>query len=248
MSSLSSLLSVAGAVSSAQVEESRDEEDPLPILQQSGLHPNDDTAQVSVHDPNAMEGAGAGVAAAASASIYAAAESFEALGLSPQLLSGVTELKFTRPSKIQAQALPLILSPKHPNLIGQAHHGSGKTAAFSLGVLSRVDASRAVPQALVVVPTRELALQVHAVMSQLAKYTSIQVYLAVPAHVDVKRERPQREPPITAQVVVGTPGKLQSKLQYRDIDPRHVMMFIADEADQMVNQEGFAEVTLQIRK
>ena len=100
------------------------------------------------------------------------------------------------------------------------------------------------PQVLVVVPTRELALQVHSVLSALAKYTTIQVYLAVPAHADAPRERER----ITAQVVVGTPGKLQAKLQHRDIDPRHVKMFIADEADQMVAQEGFADTTIGIKK
>ena len=100
--------------------ESKDEEDPLPLLQSSGLHPHDATAQVLVKDhslastPQHMPG------------IYQAAESFEQLGLSKELLSGVVELRFTKPSKIQAQALPIILSPKHPNLIGQAHHGSGK--------------------------------------------------------------------------------------------------------------------------
>ena len=119
-----------------------------------------------------------------------------------------------------------------------------QTAAFALGALSRVDAALRYPQVLVVVPTRELALQVHSVLSALAKYTPIQVYLAVPAHADAPREREK----ISAQVVVGTPGKLQSKLQHRDIDPRHVRMFIADEADQMVAQEGFADITIAIKK
>jgi ATP-dependent RNA helicase DDX19/DBP5 len=120
-----------------------------------------------------------------------------------------------------------------------------QTAAFSLGILSRVDAALSAPQALVVVPTRELALQVHSVLTSLAKFTSVSIFLAVPGHSDAARGAAAR---VTAQVVVGTPGKLQSKLQYGDIDPRRVLMLVADEADQMVSQEGFAEITMRIRQ
>lgn len=79
---------------------------------ESNLHPNDHSAEVQV--------IGGG------ASIYKAAESFESLDLSKELLQGVYDMKFTMPSKIQARALPIILDPAHSNLIGQAQHGSGK--------------------------------------------------------------------------------------------------------------------------
>ena len=102
------------------MEESKDEEDPLPLATHSGLHPNDVSAEVVVVDPTSSP---------SSPSIYHAAATFEALGLSPALLQGVVDMKFSAPSKIQAQALPIILSPNHPNLIGQAHHGSGKCFA-----------------------------------------------------------------------------------------------------------------------
>ena len=104
------------------VVESKDEEDPLPLLGHSGgLHPHDATAEVLVREAGLTSSS-----SSSSSSIYQAAETFEQLGLSKELLAGVVELRFTKPSKIQAQALPLILSPQHPNLIGQAHHGSGK--------------------------------------------------------------------------------------------------------------------------
>ena len=118
LSSLSASLSQAGVSAPAGAEEPRDEEDPLPILYQPhGLNPGDHKAEVEVKN--------------AGDSIYKAVASFEQLGLSPELLAGVYELKFTQPSKIQAQALPVILAGKTnnqpgPNLIGQAHHGSGK--------------------------------------------------------------------------------------------------------------------------
>ena len=123
-----------------------------------------------------------------------------------------------------------------------------KTATFSLGLLSLVDPSLAQPQAVVVVPTRELALQVASVIQRLAKHTTIQVYTAVPeadgSH-DVAKLKAER---VTAHVVVGTPGKLENKLKYRNIDSRHVKVFVADEADQMVAQEAFANTTLNIKK
>lgn len=70
---------------------------------------------------------------------YTSAQTFDELGLSAELLQGLyTEMKFEKPSKIQAETLPMILTPPHRNLIAQAHNGSGKTTCFTLGILSRV--------------------------------------------------------------------------------------------------------------
>ena len=128
-------------------QDAKDEDDPLPIATYSGLNPGDATAQVEVRIAGEQvevrmaggEGAAGGAAAeadtaaAASSSsasaIYRAGESFEQLGLSKELLAAVYDNKWSAPSKIQAQALPVILSQQHPNLIGQAHHGSGKCFA-----------------------------------------------------------------------------------------------------------------------
>lgn len=74
------------------------------------------------------------------------------------------EMKFEKPSKIQAISLPMILTPPHKHLIAQAHNGSGKTTCFVLGMLSRVDLSLKQPQALCICPTRELANQVSLVL------------------------------------------------------------------------------------
>lgn len=70
------------------------------------------------------------------------------------------EMKFQKPSKIQAISLPMILTPPYRNLIAQAHNGSGKTTCFVLGMLTRVDPNLKAPQALCICPTRELAIQV----------------------------------------------------------------------------------------
>lgn len=92
---------------------------------------------------------------------YTSASTFEDLNLSPELLKGLyVEMKFQKPSKIQAISLPMILNPPHKDLIAQAHNGSGKTTCFVLGMLSRVDPKLQAPQALCICPTRELAIQV----------------------------------------------------------------------------------------
>ena len=81
--------------------------------------------------------------------------------MSEELLKGLyVEMRFERPSKIQAVTLPMILTPPHKNLIAQAHNGSGKTTCFVLGMLSRVDPRVRAPQALCMCPTRELVIQV----------------------------------------------------------------------------------------
>lgn len=93
--------------------------------------------------------------------MYESASTFEDLKLSPELLKGLyDEMGFSRPSKIQAITLPMILTPPYKDLVAQAHNGSGKTTCFVLGMLSRVDPNRKIPQAICICPTRELAQQV----------------------------------------------------------------------------------------
>jgi ATP-dependent RNA helicase DDX19/DBP5 len=93
--------------------------------------------------------------------VYESATTFEDLKLSPELLKGLhDEMGFSRPSKIQAITLPMILTPPYKDLVAQAHNGSGKTTCFVLGMLSRVDPNRRTPQAICICPTRELAQQV----------------------------------------------------------------------------------------
>ncbi|XP_061367861.1 DEAD-box ATP-dependent RNA helicase 38-like [Gastrolobium bilobum] len=91
---------------------------------------------------------------------YTSATTFEELNLSPELLNGLyVEMKFHKPSKIQAVTLPMILNPPNRDLVAHAHNGSGKTTCFLLGMLSRVDPKLQAPQAFCICPTRELAIQ-----------------------------------------------------------------------------------------
>ena len=121
------------------------------------------------------------------------------------------EMGFSKPSRVQAQSLPMILQPPYRNLVAQAHNGSGKTTCFVLGMLSRVDPGLAKPQALCVCPTRELVVQNAQVVAKMATHTRITCATTAAAGSGSSRDRAaaaSRMPPLVDQVVVGTPGTL----------------------------------------
>ncbi|DBA00225.1 TPA: hypothetical protein N0F65_007869 [Lagenidium giganteum] len=170
------------------------------------------------------------------------AVTFEELNLPESLLKGVYGMKFSKPSKIQSVALPLILSDPPENLIGQAQSGSGKTATFALGMLYRVDASVKAPQALCIGPTRELVRQIMAVVNAMGKFCGVETFLAIPGN-DVARGDT-----LKAQIVVGTPGKVENMIKKKLIDTRLVKIFVLDEADVMVGEDGMRDRSVAIKK
>ena len=177
---------------------------------------------------------------------YASAKSFEELGLSAELLQGLySEMKFERPSKIQGETLPMILTSPHRNLIAQAHNGSGKTTCFTLGMLSRIDVANPAPQALCICPTRELAIQNVMVMEKMGKYAKITIaYTADPRWV----ERSSRRDKVDAQVVIGTPGKMLGWMREKQLDCKGMKILVFDEADQMMDTDGHRVDSLKIMK
>ncbi|KAE8098418.1 hypothetical protein FH972_016484 [Carpinus fangiana] len=179
---------------------------------------------------------------------YESASSFEDLNLSPDLLKGLyVEMKFQKPSKIQGISLPMILNPPHKDLIAQAHNGSGKTTCFVLGMLSRIDPKLKMPQALCVCPTRELAIQNVEVLRKMGKYTGITSECAVP--MDSKHYVPiSKQPPISAQVVVGTPGTIKKWMSSRKLGVTKIKILVFDEADHMLAEDGFKDDSLRIKK
>lgn len=161
---------------------------------------------------------------------YTSAKTFEELGLSEPLLQGLyTEMKFERPSRIQAQTLPMILQPPHLSLIAQAHNGSGKTTCFTLAMLSRVDPAVRSPQALCVCPTRELVVQNLGVLERMGKFSGITATSTAAA--DYKATRRSR---IDDQVIVGTHGKLRNWINNRVLNMKAVRILVFDEADEML--------------
>ncbi|KAJ1377319.1 RNA helicase, DEAD-box type, Q motif [Sesbania bispinosa] len=179
---------------------------------------------------------------------YTSAATFEELNLSPELVKGLyVEMKFQKPSKIQAISLPMILSPPHKDLIAQAHNGSGKTTCFVLGMLSRVDPKLQAPQALCICPTRELAIQNIEVLRKMGKYTGISSECAVPT--DRRDSLPiSKRPPIMAQVVIGTPGTIKTWMSYKKLGVTRLKILVFDEADQMLAEDGFKDDSLRIMK
>jgi ATP-dependent RNA helicase DDX19/DBP5 len=162
--------------------------------------------------------------------MYTSAQTFEDLGLSPALLQGLyIEMKFERPSRIQAQTLPMILQPPHRSLIAQAHNGSGKTTCFTLAMLSRVDPSARAPQAICVCPTRELVVQNLSVLERMGKYSGITATSTASSE-----SAPARRAKVEEQVVVGTHGRLRDWISKRLLDVRRVGILVFDEADEML--------------
>ncbi|XP_054804272.1 DEAD-box ATP-dependent RNA helicase 38-like [Prosopis cineraria] len=179
---------------------------------------------------------------------YTSASTFEDLNLSPELLKGLyVEMKFQKPSKIQAISLPMILSPPFKDLIAQAHNGSGKTTCFVLGMLSRVDHKLKAPQALCICPTRELAIQNTEVLRKMGKYTGIGSECAIPA--DSRDSIPiAKRAPIMAQVVIGTPGTIKKWMSFKKLSASRLNILVFDEADQMLAEDGFKDDSLRIMK
>ncbi|KAK1319898.1 DEAD-box ATP-dependent RNA helicase 38 [Acorus calamus] len=180
--------------------------------------------------------------------IYESASTFEDLNLSAELLRGLHhEMGFVRPSKIQAISLPMILTPPYKNLVAQAHNGSGKTTCFVVGMLSRVDPSKKVPQAICICPTRELAMQNDAVLSKMGKHMGITSLCAIPT--DSASYVPMaKRLPVTEQVIIGTPGTIKKYMSARKLSVRDVNILVFDEADHMLAQDGFRDDSERIMK
>ena len=166
---------------------------------------------------------------------------FASLPISPQQLEALQGLGYASMTLVQAQSLPLILSGK--DVIIQAKTGSGKTAAFGIGLLNHLNPRFFGVQALVVCPTRELAEQVGQSIRQLAsRMANVKTVLLCGG----KPFGPQRDSlNHGAHIVVGTPGRIQDHLQRGTLDLKGVRTFVLDEADRMLEM-GFAEVMASI--
>lgn len=170
------------------------------------------------------------------------AKSFESLRLPDGLLKGLYDMGFSAPSKVQETALPLLLSNPPTNLIAQSQSGTGKTAAFLLASLARVDVTQDYPQVLILSPTYELAIQTAVVARQMAKHTKITF-----RHVVRGEDKPPGK--LTEHVIIGTPGKMVDwGLRFRIFDPRRIRVFVLDEADVMIDTQGHRNQSIRLQK
>lgn len=160
---------------------------------------------------------------------------FSELGLAPELLKSVERLGFEEATPIQGQTIPLALEGK--DVIGQAQTGTGKTAAFGLPMLQKIDLNNRVVQGLVVAPTRELAIQTQEELFRLSRDKKVRVQV-VYGGADIGRQiRALKDQP---HIVVGTPGRLLDHINRRTLKLAHVETLVLDEADEMLNM-GFLD-------
>ena len=161
---------------------------------------------------------------------------FRALGLPEPIQTALDKVGYETPSPIQAATIPKLLEGH--DLIGQAQTGTGKTAAFALPVLASIDTERLQPQAIVLAPTRELAIQVAEAFQQYASnmpgFHVLPIYGGQPYPLQL---RPLKR---GVHVVVGTPGRVIDHLERGSLDLSNVKHFVLDEADEMLNM-GFVE-------
>lgn len=161
---------------------------------------------------------------------------FEKLGLPDDVIKAVKRVGFEQPSPIQAQTIPLLMDGR--DVVGLAQTGTGKTAAFALPVLSQIDPEKRYPQALVLAPTRELALQVSDSFQSFADHIGgvsiLPIYGGQAYGIQLSGLRRG------AQVIVGTPGRVIDHLEKGSLDISNLSFLVLDEADEMLNM-GFQE-------
>ncbi|XP_035485515.1 eukaryotic initiation factor 4A-I [Scophthalmus maximus] len=168
-------------------------------------------------------------------------DSFDDMHLCEALLRGIYAYGFEKPSAIQQRAImPCI---KCHDVIAQAQSGTGKTATFAISILQQIDVEQKITQALVLAPTRELAQQIQKVVLALGDYMGANCYACI-GGTSIRSEvhKLQAEAP---QIVVGTPGRVYDMLSRKILCPKHIKMFVLDEADEMLSR-GFKDQIYEI--
>ncbi len=162
---------------------------------------------------------------------------FDSLGLKPELIRAVTEMGFEAPMPIQKQAIPVLLAGE-TDFVGLAQTGTGKTGAYGLSLLHRLDPARRTPQALLLCPTRELCLQIANELRQFGRYLHGFRVVAVYGGSSISSQISELRHGV--QAVVATPGRLCDLMRRKAINLTGVNVAVLDEADEMLNM-GFQE-------
>jgi ATP-dependent RNA helicase DeaD len=164
------------------------------------------------------------------------ANDFASLGLPASLCASLQNLGYEQPSPIQAQSIPSLLEGN--DLLGLAQTGTGKTAAFALPILTRIDLQRHSPQALILAPTRELAIQVAEAFQSYAAH--IDGFHIAPIYGGQDMRAQLRQLKRGVHVVVGTPGRVMDHLRRGSLDLSNLSVMVLDEADEMLRM-GFID-------
>lgn len=162
--------------------------------------------------------------------------SFEELNLDPRILRAINEMGFEQPSPIQAQAIPAVMEGS--DIVGQAQTGTGKTAAFGIPMLQNMDTKEKHLQAIVLCPTRELAIQVAEEIRKLGKFVHGVKILPIYGGQDITKQI--RSLKAGVHIIIGTPGRVMDHMRRKTLKLDEVSMVVLDEADEMLNM-GFRE-------
>lgn len=161
---------------------------------------------------------------------------FSELGLSEEILKAVQRLGFEQASPIQAEAIPVLMTGK--DIVGQSQTGSGKTAAFAIPAIERMDPKATGPQVLILCPTRELAIQVSEEVHKLAFFK--RGVKPLPIYGGQSYERQFSGLRAGANVIIGTPGRVIDHIDRKTLQLGGIKTVILDEADEMLNM-GFRD-------
>jgi ATP-dependent RNA helicase DeaD len=173
------------------------------------------------------------------------AQTFQQLGVPADLIQGIEALGIKDPTPVQLKAIPFLIQDGG-DLIAQAQTGTGKTAAFGLPLLTKINPDKPEIQGLVIAPTRELAKQVGKQLFRFTKFCDYKLFIEVAAggdKIDAQALRLERP----THIVVATPGRLMDLLELKAIDLQHVKYLVLDEADEMLSL-GFREELTKILK
>ncbi len=160
---------------------------------------------------------------------------FGELQVSEEVLRALSEMGFEEPTPVQCEAIPLLMQGR--DVIAQALTGTGKTAAFGIPIAERLEGEQRHPHAIVLTPTRELAVQVAEEVHRIARYRHLNV---LPIYGGQSYDRQLRALQRGVDIVVATPGRLMDHMRQGKIDLSHIEVLILDEADEMLNM-GFLE-------
>lgn len=157
-------------------------------------------------------------------------EEFEDMNIQPNILRGIFSYGFEKPSTIQQKAIVPIGTGR--DIIGQSQSGTGKTGAFTIGILNNLDEKISSIQAMILSPTRELAEQILTVIKSIAQFTKFRIKLCVGGTATEKLD--------ACQILIGTPGRILDMLSHGKIQLKNCKIFTLDEADEMLSK-GFKE-------
>lgn len=167
---------------------------------------------------------------------------FSQLGVTGEIVKAIDEMGFITPTIVQSRAIPHIL--KNEDVIVMSKTGSGKTGAFGIPILQHIDNESLVPQALILTPTRELAIQVDSDIKQMSKYKKITTTAVYGQH-NIQTEITALKK--GASIVTGTPGRVFDHIQRRTLNTKNIKFLVLDEADRMLDM-GFIDQVFKIVK